>query len=214
MRVEPFSGLAHAWSLIVRLSGSNDREKRTNADENYVPRFHHGPHGVDEAPRTGEGTAARTNRALLGFAALLVVAGCTTTTITPELVTKPSQTYATVAVGEISMQGDLWQNLIPHFEAGLVKGLRESKVFAKTVAPGESTLPRKRLSYRVKLSMWTRAAPPLVLSSDSVREERKPGGFSKYTIRTASRSPASKRGKRIPAAPVSVVHRSSAWSNF
>lgn len=104
------------------------------------------PRALTRRPRTGKGTAACTNRAkLLGFAALLVVAGCTTTTITPELVTKPSQTYATVAVGEISMQGDLWQNLVPHFEAGLVKGLRESKVFAKTVAPGESTLPPEAL---------------------------------------------------------------------
>lgn len=104
------------------------------------------PTALTGRPRTGKGTAARTNRAkLLGFAALLLVAGCTTTTITPELVTKPSQTYATVAVGEISMQGDLWKNLIPHFEAGLVKGLRESKVFAKTVAPGESTLPPEAL---------------------------------------------------------------------
>jgi len=58
-----------------------------------------------------------------------------------ELVTKPSQVYGTVVVGEIEMQGELWRHLVPHFEAGLVKGLRESKVFAKTIAPGSESVP-------------------------------------------------------------------------
>ena len=79
---------------------------------------------------------------LAGLVALLIVTGCTTTTITPELVTKPPQTYSTVAIGEITMKGELWHNLIPHFKQGMLTKLKESNVFAKTVALDAGSIPQ------------------------------------------------------------------------
>lgn len=84
--------------------------------------------------------AGRTRAArVFALAVLLIVSGCTTSTITPELVTTPPQTYSTVAVGEITMEGDLWHHLIPHFRHGMLNALRESEAFANTVELEEGT---------------------------------------------------------------------------
>lgn len=77
----------------------------------------------------------------LGLVALLIITGCTTTTITPAVVTEPPQTYSTVAVGKITLKGELWQNLVPHFRQGMLTAFRESEAFANTVTLGEGTPP-------------------------------------------------------------------------
>ncbi|NKB50164.1 MAG: DUF4410 domain-containing protein [Alphaproteobacteria bacterium] len=77
----------------------------------------------------------------LALAAIVVVTGCTTSTITPDLVTKPPQTYGTVVVGDITLKGELWQNLVPHFKDGMLKTLKESDAFANAVVLSEGTPP-------------------------------------------------------------------------
>ena len=92
--------------------------------------------------QSGQRVAHRNGlKGALGLVALIVVTGCTTTTITPALVSKPSQTYSTVAVGEITLKGELWQNLVPHFRQGMITAFRESEAFANTVALDEGTPP-------------------------------------------------------------------------
>ncbi len=63
----------------------------------------------------------------------LALAGCTTTTIESQVMQKPAGTYDAVVVGDLKIEGELWQHLLPHFRHGMVQKLRESKAFGKVL---------------------------------------------------------------------------------
>lgn len=74
-------------------------------------------------------------------AGALVLAGCTNTTIKPQVMQKPAGTYDAVVVGDLKIEGELWQHLLPHFRHAMVQKLRESKAFGKVlVAKKNSSL--------------------------------------------------------------------------
>ena len=64
---------------------------------------------------------------------VLVLAGCTTTTIKPQVMQKPAGPYDAVVVGNLKIEGELWQHLLPHFRHAMVQKLRESKAFGKVL---------------------------------------------------------------------------------
>lgn len=84
----------------------------------------------------------------------LVVAGCTTTTSKPQVLHKPAATYDAVIVGDVKIDGELWQHLLPHFRHGMVKKLRDSKAFGKVVVaqktPGVKTKGAKTKGFKTK----------------------------------------------------------------
>lgn len=45
----------------------------------------------------------------------LLLPGCTTTTIEPELVQKPAQAYDTIVIGEIGAEQEMWAARLPYF---------------------------------------------------------------------------------------------------
>lgn len=72
---------------------------------------------------------------------VLMTGACTTTTITPELVQKPTSAVDRIAVGDIAIdpQYQQWGYLIAHFRQGLLTGLREggfSQVIESPSNPG------------------------------------------------------------------------------
>lgn len=69
--------------------------------------------------------------ALLMLGALLPA--CTTTTIEPELVQTPGQTYETIVVGEIAVEQDIWQGRLPYLREGLIGKLKESGAFSQVL---------------------------------------------------------------------------------
>ncbi len=71
----------------------------------------------------------------------LVVAGCTTTTIKPQVLHKPAATYDAVIVGDLKIDGELWQHLLPHFRHAMVQKLRESKAFGKVLVAKKNLSP-------------------------------------------------------------------------
>lgn len=71
----------------------------------------------------------------------LFLAGCTTTTIRPELVYKPAGSYDAVVVGELNIQGKTWGHLLPHFRQGMVKALTEAKAFKNILADAKQPRP-------------------------------------------------------------------------
>ena len=87
----------------------------------------HTPHGI---------------RAVL-IACLFAFAGCTTTSIKPEFVQKPAGTYDAVVVGDLKIEGETWQHLLPHFKNGLIKQLKESKAFGQVLASAKNPSPAK-----------------------------------------------------------------------
>lgn len=76
-------------------------------------------------------------RSVVAIAACVLAWACTTTTITPEIVQKPTFKVDRVAVGEISIasQHQRWAYLIPHFRQGLVTELRKPENFAEVIDP-------------------------------------------------------------------------------
>ncbi|MCP1336970.1 DUF4410 domain-containing protein [Futiania mangrovi] len=79
--------------------------------------------------------------AVLVMLAGLVLAGCTTTTVTPEYVSKPQEPATGVAIGELTADNELWALYLPYLRAGLVAELRESNAFAQVYDPAPETLP-------------------------------------------------------------------------
>ena len=91
----------------------------------------------------------RLDRPVALVAALLFAGACTTTTITPEYVTKPTRNYDTVVVGDVKMEGEKWHHLLPHFRSGLIGQLKREQAF-KTVLnnasnPGPNPVPQSAI---------------------------------------------------------------------
>jgi hypothetical protein len=83
-------------------------------------------------------------------AGLIVLAACSTTTITPEKTEKPAEAYATVAVGEFAPTDKLWEANMARFRAALVGRLRAAQAFEiADPAPAELLPSAFRLSGRI-----------------------------------------------------------------
>jgi len=63
------------------------------------------------------------------------VAGCSSTTVTPEEVLSPPEAARTIAVGEIEAVPERWKRLVRFYRKGLVRGLRESEAFDAILDP-------------------------------------------------------------------------------
>lgn len=68
-------------------------------------------------------------RGLLTGAVLALVAGCTTTTITPEYSKPPENKFDVAAVGEVTAADKLWDGLVPYFRRGFRDQLSKDKTF-------------------------------------------------------------------------------------
>ncbi len=79
-------------------------------------------------------------------ASVLVLAGCTTTTIEPQVLQKPAGAYDAVIVGDLKIEGELWQHLLPHFRHEMVQKLRQSKAFGKVVVVKKTPAPAAQKS--------------------------------------------------------------------
>lgn len=80
------------------------------------------------------------------------MAGCTFKHVKPELVTAPTQKYSTVALGDITMEDKLWDNLIPHFRRGVVNGLAQQKAFQTVLESAPEILPESALLLSGKIN--------------------------------------------------------------
>jgi hypothetical protein len=78
--------------------------------------------------------------------------GCSTTQVKPQLVTAPAHKYLSVAIGEITVQDKLWQDLVPHFRHGLAQGLVADKAFAEVLDPAPETLSESTLLLTGKIT--------------------------------------------------------------
>jgi len=73
--------------------------------------------------------------------ALGLLQACTTSTVTPQLTTTPTERFQAVAIGDITAKDALWSGLIPHMRRGLADRLRQSKAFASVLDPAPDPLP-------------------------------------------------------------------------
>jgi hypothetical protein len=76
----------------------------------------------------------------------LSLGACTTTTITPEVVTAPPQSYDTIVIREIEATDELVETRLPYFRAGLVGGLREADAFPNIVESDTDPVPMSGIS--------------------------------------------------------------------
>ena len=74
------------------------------------------------------------------FCALLV-GGCTTTTITPQSVQAPPQSYHAIVGGDLAASDPTWASYPAHFRKGFEEKLRESQALAVIDAVGANARP-------------------------------------------------------------------------
>lgn len=82
--------------------------------------------------------------ALCRFAAataLLLVAGCTTTTINPTKVERPSRSYAVVALADITAVDAASQSYVPFFRRGFAHRIKTLKLFDNVLDPAPARPP-------------------------------------------------------------------------
>jgi len=84
--------------------------------------------------------------------AVIWVAGCTSASITPELESKPTERYANVAIGDVSMEGNTWKHLLPHLREGMVARFGEEKTYQKVIPTIEGDLPASTLIVNVVIT--------------------------------------------------------------
>lgn len=94
----------------------------------------------------------RTNK-LAGLAALALLAtsGCANTTITPAQAAKPTQTYNTVALGEVSVSDALWTPYVPYFKKGFTEQLQKEGL-TNAPEPAPDPLPAEAISISGRLT--------------------------------------------------------------
>jgi hypothetical protein len=80
-------------------------------------------------------------RPLGAAVAIALLTGCTTTTITPQMVEKPTQSYNLLELGEIQVQDKIWAPQVAWFRRGFVARLKEVGSFATVADPADPTLP-------------------------------------------------------------------------
>ena len=68
-------------------------------------------------------------RAVILFLTALWIAGCTMSTITPQAVVKPTQTYNTVVLGDVEVQDKIWAPQIERFRRAFIARFKESNTF-------------------------------------------------------------------------------------
>jgi hypothetical protein len=61
--------------------------------------------------------------------------------VSPGTLEAPTQKYAKVAVGPITVTDKLWESLVPHFRRGFVTRLAELRTFDAVLDPAPSPLP-------------------------------------------------------------------------
>jgi hypothetical protein len=90
---------------------------------------------------------------LAGLAAfaLLASSGCANTTITPAQAIKPTQTYDTVALGEVSVSDALWAPYVLYFKKGFTEQLPKEGL-TKAVEPAPDPLPANAISVTGRLT--------------------------------------------------------------
>ncbi len=93
----------------------------------------------------GDFLTHRRSSSLALVATLMLVGACTTTTVTPELVTKPTKVYDTVVVGDVEIEGELSHHLLPHFRTGLVRQLKEEQAFKIVLNPAPNPIPKSAI---------------------------------------------------------------------
>src|SRR5579872_6419333 len=87
------------------------------------------PHRAREGIKGSRGCQMNSLRGWLVAAVLALVAGCTTTTITPEYSKPPENKYDMAAVSEVTAADKLWDGLIPYFRRGFRDQLSKDKTF-------------------------------------------------------------------------------------
>lgn len=83
--------------------------------------------------------------------ALLAASGCANTTITPAQAVKPTQTYNTVALGEVSVSDALWAPYIPYFKKGFTEQLQKEGL-TNAAEPAPDPLPADAISISGQLT--------------------------------------------------------------
>ncbi len=75
-------------------------------------------------------TRTLTARLLIAaFLTLGALGGCTSASIKPEVLVQPEQPYGSIALGEITIEDELWRHLVPHLRQSLAKSLAEKGAF-------------------------------------------------------------------------------------
>jgi Domain of unknown function (DUF4410) len=69
------------------------------------------------------------------------LAGCTGTTVRPNMTQQVVRTYSTVAIGDITAPDELWHNYAIEAHRELAKQLIARKAFAQVLDPAPATLP-------------------------------------------------------------------------
>ncbi len=84
---------------------------------------------------------------------VVFLAGCTTTTVTPEFVQPPAMKYQVVAVGDISIvDKQLWGQLAPHFRRAFIERIRKEKTFTGALDLAPNPLPTEGLLFTGKIT--------------------------------------------------------------
>ncbi len=63
------------------------------------------------------------------LATAIMLAACTSTSVTPELVQKPPVAAKSITIGELKAAKDLWLGQVPYLRKGMLAKLRESNAF-------------------------------------------------------------------------------------
>ncbi len=78
--------------------------------------------------------------------AIALLAGCTTTTITPQIAEKPTQSYGLVEVGEFLAQDKAWASHVEYFRRAFVARLKEVGAFETIADPADPTVPANAIA--------------------------------------------------------------------
>ncbi|HYM04631.1 MAG TPA: DUF4410 domain-containing protein [Stellaceae bacterium] len=65
--------------------------------------------------------------------AILSLAACTTTTITPDVVNKPDRAYDMIAVGVVTSDDKLWDGMVPFFRRGFRDEMKKDPAFVSVL---------------------------------------------------------------------------------
>lgn len=87
----------------------------------------------------------------LATLALLATSGCANTTITPAEAIKPTQTYDTVTLGEVSVSDALWAPYVLYFKKGFTEQLPKEGL-TKAAEPAADPLPTNAISVSGRLT--------------------------------------------------------------
>lgn len=80
------------------------------------------------------------------LASPVLIAACTTTTITQQAAQKPVQHYTIAELGNVEPADKIWAGEALHFRKGFVDRLKEVKAFDTVTDPADGTLPPEAIT--------------------------------------------------------------------